>query len=55
VAVFVKSGRVILTARMDLLSEAGDELAEQIDGNRGGAQALALVAYSAPPCPLTGC
>jgi hypothetical protein len=27
VAVFVRSGRVILTARMDLLPEADDELA----------------------------
>ena len=53
VAVFVKSGRVILTARMDLLSEAGDELAEQIDvvAKREGAQALALVAYSAAALP----
>lgn len=49
VAVFVKSGRVILTARMDLLPEVSDELAEQIDAiaKREGSQALTLVAYSA--------
>ena len=33
VAVFIKSGRVLLTTRMDLPPEsAGDELAEEIDG-----------------------
>jgi len=54
VAVFIKSGRVLLTARMDLPPEsAGDELAEEIDWltNKHGAQALALVAYSADPLP----
>jgi hypothetical protein len=58
VAVFIKSGRVLLTARMDLPREsAGHELAEEIDwlANRHGAQALALVAYSADSCRLTGC
>jgi hypothetical protein len=50
VAVFIKSGRVLLTARIDLPGEsAGDELAEQIDwlAKKHAVQALALVAYSA--------
>jgi Domain of unknown function (DUF4192) len=49
VAVFIKSGRVLLTARMDLPESAGDELAEEIDwlAKKHKAQALALVAYSA--------
>jgi hypothetical protein len=54
VAVYIKSGRVLLTARMDLPPEAaGDELAEQIDwlAKKHGAQALALVAYSADSLP----
>ena len=49
VAVFIKSDRIVLTARMDLPPEsAGDELAEQIDylAQRHGAHALALVGYS---------
>jgi Domain of unknown function (DUF4192) len=54
VAVFVRSGRIVLTARMDLPPEvASDELAERIDAlaKRHEAQALALVAYSAAPLP----
>jgi hypothetical protein len=54
VAVFIKSGRVLLTARMDLPSESsGDELAERIDwlARKHAAQALALVAYSADTLP----
>ena len=54
VAVFIKSGRVLLTARMDLPPEsAGDELAEEIDwlARKHAAQALALVAYSADSLP----
>jgi hypothetical protein len=54
VAMFIKSGRVRLTARMDLPPEsAADELAEQIDwlAKKHGAQALALVAYSADSLP----
>jgi Domain of unknown function (DUF4192) len=53
VALFVKSGRVILTARMDLLPEASEQLAEQIDfvAKREGVQAIALVAYSADALP----
>jgi hypothetical protein len=54
VAVFVKSGRVLLTARMDLPPEsAGDELSERIDwlAKKHGAQALALVAYSTDSLP----
>jgi Domain of unknown function (DUF4192) len=54
VAVFIKSGRVLLTARMDLPPEsAGDELAEEIDrlARKHAARALALVAYSADSLP----
>jgi Domain of unknown function (DUF4192) len=54
VAVFIKSGRILVTARMDLPPEsAGDELAEQIDylARRNGAHGLALVAYSAASLP----
>ena len=54
VAVFIKSNRILLTARMDLPPEsAGEELAEQIDylAKRHGAHGLALVAYSAVPLP----
>jgi hypothetical protein len=54
VAVFIKSGRVLLTARMDLPPEsAGDELAERIDwlARKHAAQAVALVAYSADSLP----
>ena len=54
VAVFVKSDRIVLTARMDLPPEsAGDELADQIDylAKRHGARALALVGYSAASLP----
>ncbi len=54
VAVFIKSGRVLLTARMDFPGEsAGDELAKQIDwlASKHAAQALALVAYSADSLP----
>jgi hypothetical protein len=54
VAVFIKSDRIALTARMDLpLESAGDELAEQIDylAKRHGAHALALVGYSAASLP----
>lgn len=54
VAVFIKSGRVLLTARMDIPPEsAGDELAEEVDwlAKKHAAQALALVAYSAGSLP----
>jgi hypothetical protein len=54
VAVFIKSGRVVLTARMDLPQEsATDELAEQIDyiAKRHGTHALAIVAYSTASLP----
>jgi hypothetical protein len=54
VAVFVRSGRVILAGRLDLPSEAdAEELAEFIDAlaKREGAEALALVAYSAASLP----
>ena len=54
VAAFIKSDRIVLTARIDLPPEsAGDELAEQIDylAKRHGAHALALVAYSAASLP----
>jgi len=50
VTVFVKSGRVRLTTRTDIPPEsAADEFAEWIDAlaKREGAEALALVAYSA--------
>jgi hypothetical protein len=54
VAVFIKSGRVLLTARMDIPPEsAGEELVERIDwlARKHAAQALALVAYSADSLP----
>ncbi len=54
VAVFIKSNRILLTARLDLPPEsAGDELAEQIDylAKRHRAHSLALVAYSAASLP----
>jgi hypothetical protein len=54
VALFVRSGRVFLTVRLDLSSEAGgDQLAEFIDAiaKREKAEALALVAYSEAPLP----
>ena len=54
VAVFVRSGQIALTARMDLPTEsASDELAERIDGlaKQHKAHALALVAYSAASLP----
>ena len=54
VAVFVRSGRVILTGRLDLSSDANaEELAEFIDAlaKREEAEALALVAYSAASLP----
>ena len=54
VAVFIKSDRIVLTARIDLPPEsAGDELAEHIDylAKRHGAHALALVGYSAASLP----
>jgi hypothetical protein len=56
VAVFVRSGRVILAARLDLSSEAdadADGLAEFIDAlaKREGAEALALVGYGAASLP----
>ncbi len=50
VAVFVRSGRIVLMARMNFTAEsASDELAERIDrlARQHKAQALALVAYSA--------
>jgi Domain of unknown function (DUF4192) len=49
VAVFIRSGRVVVTARMDLPPEsAADDLAEQIDhiAKRHRTQALAIVGYS---------
>jgi Domain of unknown function (DUF4192) len=61
VAVFIKSGRIWLTARMELPPEsAADQLAEHIDylAKRHGTQALAIVAYGAATLPthrlLTG-
>jgi hypothetical protein len=61
VAVFIKSGRIGLTVRMDLPPEsAADELAEHIDyiAKRDATDALAIVAYSAATLPthrlLTG-
>jgi hypothetical protein len=54
VAVFVRSGRIVLTARMDLPPEvATDELAERIAAlaEQQKAQALALVAYSQASLP----
>ncbi len=54
VVVFIKSNRILLTARMDLPPEsAGDELAEQIDylAKRHRAHGLALVVYSAASLP----
>jgi Domain of unknown function (DUF4192) len=54
VAVFIKSGRIRLTARMDLPPEAAaDELAEHIDylANRNRTHAMAIVAYSAATLP----
>jgi hypothetical protein len=54
VAVFIKSGRIWLTARMDLPPEsAADQLAEHIDylAKRHGTQALAIVAYGAATLP----
>jgi hypothetical protein len=54
VAVFIKSDRIVLTARMDLPPEsAGDEFAEQIDylAKRHEADALGLVGYSAASLP----
>jgi hypothetical protein len=54
VALFIKSGRIVLTARMDLPPEsAAGELAEQIDyiAKRHGTHALAIVAYSAAGLP----
>jgi hypothetical protein len=56
VAVFVRSGRIVLTARMDFTAEsASDELAERIDrlATQHKAHALALVAYSAASLPAT--
>lgn len=54
VAVFVRSGRIVLAGRMDLPPEvASDELAERIDAlaNQHKAEAIALVAYSAASLP----
>ena len=54
VAVFIKSGRIVLTARMDLPPEsASGELAERIDyiAKRHRTHALAIVAYSAASLP----
>lgn len=54
VALFIESGRIVLTARMDLPPEsAAGELAEQIDyiAKRHGTRALAIVAYSAASLP----
>ena len=54
VVVLVSSGRIRLTARMDLPAEsASDELAERIDrlARQHEAYALALVAYSAASLP----
>ena len=54
VAVFVRSGRIMLMARMDVPAEsASDELADRIDGlaTQHKAHSLALVAYSAASLP----
>jgi hypothetical protein len=54
VAVYVRSGRVILTTRSDLPEQpSADAVAEQIDAlaKREKADALALVAYSAAALP----
>jgi hypothetical protein len=54
VTVFIESGRVKLTTRTDLPPEsASDDLADWIDAlaKREGAEALALVAYSAAALP----
>jgi hypothetical protein len=54
VTVFIESGRVKLTTRSDIPPESGgDELADWIDAlaKREGAEALALVAYSAAALP----
>jgi hypothetical protein len=54
VAVFVRSGQVILAGRLDLSADTdAEELAEFIDAlaKREGADALALVAYSAASLP----
>jgi Domain of unknown function (DUF4192) len=54
VVVFIKSGRIGLTARMDLPPvSAADELVEQIDyiAKRQGTHALAIVAYSRASLP----
>jgi hypothetical protein len=54
VAVFIRSGRVVLAARIDLPPEsAADEVAAQLEylANRHEASALALVAYSAASLP----
>jgi Domain of unknown function (DUF4192) len=54
VTVYVRSGRVILTARSDLPEQSSaDAVAEQIDAlaTRERADALALVAYSAAALP----
>jgi hypothetical protein len=54
VAVFVRSGRVILTCRLDLPADAdGEELANMLRAlaKREKAEALALVAYSAASLP----
>ena len=54
VTVFVKSGRVTLTARTDIPPEsAGEEFADWITAvaKREGTEALALVAYSAASLP----
>lgn len=54
VAAFVRSGRIVLTARMDITPEsASDELAERIDrlARQHRAHVLALVAYSADSLP----
>jgi Domain of unknown function (DUF4192) len=56
VAVFVRSGRIVLMARMDFPRDlASDELAERIDrlARQHKAHALALVAYSAASLPAT--
>lgn len=54
VAVFVRSGRIVMMARMDITPEsASDELAGRIDrlARQHRAQVLALVAYSAASLP----
>jgi hypothetical protein len=54
VAVFIRAGRIALTARIDLPPEcAADELAEQIDylAKRHETHALAIVAYSRASLP----